>query len=63
MGIIFLRSTSCRLLSFQQRVEELQHHLQEAVELANKMGETANSIRSVFEGLESDSTDGAGKAE
>ena len=54
-GYYLFEKHKLQIIEFQQRVEELQHHLQEAVELANKMGETANSIRSVFEGLESGS--------
>ena len=54
-GYYLFEEHKLQIIEFQQRVEELQHHLQEAVELANKMGETANSIRDVFEGLDSDS--------
>ena len=42
------------IIEFQQRVEELQDHLQEAAEVAGKVGETAGSIRDIFEGLESE---------
>ena len=51
-GYYLFEKHKLTIIEFQQRVEELQHHLQEAGELAGKVGDTANSIRGIFDGLE-----------
>ena len=53
-GYYFFEKHKIKIIEFQQRVEELQNHLQEAAELAGKVGDTADSIRGIFEGLEAD---------
>ena len=53
-GYYLFEKHKLTIIEFQQRVEELQRHVQEAGELAGKVGDTANSIRGIFDGLESD---------
>ena len=53
-GYYLFEKHKIQIIEFQQRVEELQKHLREAGELAGKVGDTAGSIRSIFEGLEPD---------
>ena len=53
-GYYLFEKHKIQIIEFQQRVEELQKHLQEAAELAGKVGETADSIRNIFNGLEAD---------
>ena len=53
-GYYLFEKHKIKVIEFQQRVEELQNHLKEAGELAGKVGDTADSIRNLFEGLESD---------
>lgn len=54
-GYYLFQKHKLAIIEFQQRIEELQLYLQEAGELAGKVGDTAYSIRSIFEGLEPDS--------
>ncbi|MCY4577229.1 MAG: hypothetical protein OXB96_02240 [Candidatus Kaiserbacteria bacterium] len=53
-GYYLFEKHKIKIIEFQQRVEELQQHLREAGALAGKVGDTADSIRGIFEGLESD---------
>ena len=53
-GYYLFEKHKIKIIEFQQRVEDLQQHLQEAGEIAGKVGDTAISIRGIFEGLESD---------
>ena len=51
-GYYLFQKHKIQIIEFQQRVEELQEHLRDAGELAGKVGDTAHSIRNIFEGLE-----------
>ena len=53
-GYYLFEKHKIQIIEFQQRVEELQKHLRDAGELAGKVGDTAGSIRSIFDGLEPD---------
>ena len=53
-GYYLFEKHKLKIIEFQQKVEELQRHLQEAGDLAGKVGDTAHSIRGIFEGLEPD---------
>ena len=53
-GYYLFEKHKLQIIEFQQKVEELQLYLQEAGELAGKVGDTAHSIRGIFEGLEPD---------
>ena len=51
-GYYLFEKHKIRIIEFQQQVEELRDHLQEAAALADKVGDTAKSIRGIFSGLE-----------
>ena len=52
-GYLLFEKHKIKIIEFQQRVEDLQEYLQEAEDLAERVGETAYSIRNIFEGHES----------
>ena len=51
-GYYLFEKHKIQIIEFQQQVRELQGHLKEASDLVGKVGDTADSIRGIFEGLE-----------
>lgn len=48
-GYYFFEKHKIKIIEFQQRAEELQSHVQEAAQLIERIGETADSVRAMFE--------------
>ena len=53
-GYYIFQKYKLRIIEIQEKAEDLQEHLREVAVLSNKVTDTAESIKNIFDDLESD---------